>query len=49
MLTTLWQFVCFLFLSLIAIFLVILWTATVYGVIKGVIDALKDDLEKMQR
>ncbi|WP_170237086.1 hypothetical protein [Streptococcus hyovaginalis] len=49
MLTTLWQFVCFLFLSLIAIFSVILWTAIVYGVIKGVIDALKDALEKMQR
>lgn len=49
MLTTLWQFVCFLFLSLIAIFLVILWSAVMHGVIKGVIDALKDALEKIQR
>lgn len=49
MLTTLWQFVCFLFLSLIAIFLVILWSAVMYGVIKGIIDALKDASKKIQR
>ena len=49
MLTMLWQFICFLFLSIIAIFLVMLWATTVYGLIKGVIDALKDASEKMQR